>query len=56
MLTVRELCAILAVSKQTLYRLINDGELVPTRVSRSPRFAPSEVRRYLENARHGGDA
>jgi excisionase family DNA binding protein len=51
LLTVNSICKLLDVSRQTLYRLIHAGELVPIRVSKSPRFAPDEVRRYLERQR-----
>ena len=51
LLTVSGVCELLDVSRQTLYRLIHRGELMPIRVSRSPRFAPDEVRRYLERQR-----
>lgn len=51
LLTVQGVCDVLRVSKPTLYRLIRGGELVPIRVSRSPRFAPAEVRAYLERHR-----
>jgi excisionase family DNA binding protein len=48
---VQNVCDVLAVSKPTLYRLIRAGELAPIRVRRSPRFAPADVRAYLEKNR-----
>ncbi len=51
LLTVNAVCELLDVSRQTIYRLIHRGELVAIRVSRSPRFAPDDVRRYLEGQR-----
>jgi excisionase family DNA binding protein len=51
LLTVGGVCELLNVSRQTLYRVIRAGELIPIRVSKSPRFAPDEVRRYLERHR-----
>jgi excisionase family DNA binding protein len=48
LLTVKHVCELLAVSPQTLYRLIQRGELTPIRVSRSPRFIPADVRAHLE--------
>ena len=51
LLTVGGVCELLNVSRQTLYRVIGAGELIPIRVSKSPRFAPDEVRRYLERQR-----
>jgi len=53
LLTTAQVCAALQVSKQTLWRIVGRGELVPVRVSRSPRFRPSDVERYLDR---GGDA
>jgi len=51
LLTLAAVCEILGVSKPTLYRLIRGGELVPLRVGHSPRFAPEDVRTYLERQR-----
>lgn len=51
LLTVASVCDLLDVSRQTLYRLIQRGELVPIRVSRSPRFEPNELRRYIDRRR-----
>jgi excisionase family DNA binding protein len=51
LLTVAAVCEILGVSKPTVYRLIHAGELVPLRVSKSPRFTPADVRTYLERQR-----
>ena len=51
LLTVRGVCDLLGVSKPTLYRLIHAGELVPLRVSQSPRFTREDVRAYLERQR-----
>ena len=51
LLTVASVCGLLDVSRQTLYRIINDGQLVPIRVGRSPRFEPNELRRYIDRRR-----
>ena len=51
LMTVQGVCDVLGVSKPTLYRIIRVGELAPIRVSRSPRFAPADVRAYLERHR-----
>ena len=49
LLTIREVCAALAISRQTLYRLLKTGDLVAIRVSQSsPRFRPSEIQDYLD--------
>jgi excisionase family DNA binding protein len=39
------------VSKQTLYRLLQAGELHPSRVGERLRFDPADVRAYLERTR-----
>jgi excisionase family DNA binding protein len=51
LLTIAQCCELLQVSKQTLYRLINSGELAPIRVGERSRFAPADVRAYLERHR-----
>jgi excisionase family DNA binding protein len=54
LLTVRAVCRVLGISKPTLYRLIHSGELMPVRVSKSPRFLPADIRAYLERQREAG--
>ena len=51
LLTVSAVCGLLAVSRQTLYRLIHAGELHPSRVGERLRFLPADVRDYLERGR-----
>jgi excisionase family DNA binding protein len=51
LLTVSEVCGLLSISKQTLYRLLHAGELHPSRVGERLRFAPADVRAYLERHR-----
>lgn len=51
LLTVANVCELLAVSKQTLYRLLRAGELTPSRVGDRLRFEPNDVRAYLERHR-----
>jgi excisionase family DNA binding protein len=53
-MTPAAVCSLLGVSKQTLYRIIQRGELTPVRVSRSPRFTAEEVRAYLARSREAG--
>jgi excisionase family DNA binding protein len=50
-LTARQCWELLQISKNTLYRLIRDGELQPTYVGHSPRFLRDDVRAYLERNR-----
>jgi excisionase family DNA binding protein len=56
LLTVREVCDALAISRQTLYRLLERGDLVAIRVSESPRFRPSEIQNYLDQRKGVSDA
>jgi excisionase family DNA binding protein len=51
LLTVAQCCDVLQVSKQTLYRLINSGELEPVRVGHHPRFVPGDIRAFVESHR-----
>jgi excisionase family DNA binding protein len=53
LLTIAQCCDLLQVSKQTLYRLINSGELNPVRVGNHPRLVPTDIRAYLERHREG---
>jgi excisionase family DNA binding protein len=57
LLTPRQVAEALAISRPSVYRLIETGELEAVRVgSRSTRFAPEDVRRFVERRRVGGDA
>ena len=48
LLTINAACDLLRVSRNTLYRLVDRGELRPTRVGERWRFQPDDVRSYLE--------
>jgi excisionase family DNA binding protein len=50
-MTVNAVCALLSVSRHTLYRLVNRGELVPTRIGERLRFEASDVRGLIERGR-----
>ena len=45
--TVSTLCKHLSISRATLYRLINKGEIEPIRIGSLTRFTESEVERFL---------
>jgi excisionase family DNA binding protein len=45
--TVSTLCKHLSISRATLYRLINKGEIEPIRIGSLTRFTDSEVERFL---------
>lgn len=52
LLTVDEVGNTLALSRATVYRLIEAGELVPIHVGpRSPRFRPEDVEAFVERKR-----
>jgi excisionase family DNA binding protein len=46
--TVREVAALLRVSRMTVYRLIRQGDLPAVRVGRGYRIREEDVDRYLE--------
>ena len=48
LLTVNELRGVLKVSRGTVYKLVNRGELRAVRVGERLRFRPADVDRYLE--------
>jgi excisionase family DNA binding protein len=47
-LTVPEACTQLRVSKSTLYAMIRDGELVPSRLTRRVLIPATEIARVLD--------
>ena len=51
LLTIDATCGVLAVSRQTLYRLVRAGELHPTRVGERMRFRPGDLRAYVDRHR-----
>jgi excisionase family DNA binding protein len=50
-LSVREVSDQLGVSRMTIYRLIDSGDLTAYRIGRSIRVWPADVNRYLRGAR-----
>ena len=53
MLTVREVAAILGLSKATVYKLIHTGDLHHVRILNSIRVSAAEVDRYLAGGEVG---
>jgi len=51
LLRINDVCRRLAVSRQTVYRLVAAGDLAATRVGTRLRFDPADVRRYVERNR-----
>jgi excisionase family DNA binding protein len=54
LLTIREVCSALRVSRGTVHNLVRRGELVPSYVGSLPRFEAEEVRDYVRRHRHSG--
>lgn len=55
LLTINETCALAAISRATIYRLIKAGALKPVKIGRSVRIPDDELDAFLENlkaARH----
>ena len=48
LLTVKECCEFLSISKPTLYALVNKGELTIYKVGRSSRLLESDIYRLIE--------
>ena len=47
--TVNEVAQLMRVSKMTVYRLINHGDLPAVRIGRGYRIREEDVHRYLES-------
>jgi excisionase family DNA binding protein len=50
LLTINEACEYLRVSRWTIYRMVDRGDLLPLRVGSRFRFRLAELDRYLERA------
>ena len=48
-MTVNEVAALMRVSKMTVYRLVQQGELPAVRVGRGYRIREEDVHRYLDS-------
>jgi excisionase family DNA binding protein len=53
-LTIRDVSDALNVSRATIYRLMETGELEPVRIRSRTRFEPEVVRGYIERNREAG--
>ena len=52
LLNIGAVAELLGLSRASIYRLIEAGELQPIRVgARSPRVSPAEIRRFVERRR-----
>ena len=48
LLTINATCAVLDISRPTLYRLMKAGQLRSVRVGTRPRFRPEDIEAYLK--------
>jgi|SRR5205809_496473 len=53
LLTIGDVSQALNVSRATIYRLMEAGELEPVRIRSRTRFAPSDVQEFIERQREG---
>lgn len=51
LMTVAGVCKHLAISRATLYRLIDDGSIRPLHISKTVRFKPADVDAFIESCR-----
>lgn len=51
LLKVAEVTELLSISRRTLYRLIDSGDLVPIYLDRLPRFDPKDIRALVARRR-----
>lgn len=54
MLRIEDVMKRLNVSRQTVYRIMNSGELPYYKILRSTRFREEDLVRYIETIKHGG--
>jgi predicted DNA-binding transcriptional regulator AlpA len=55
LLSVRDLCLWLSVSRAGVYRLIRHGDLSPIYIDRRPRFAAGDVEAFIDSRRVSED-
>lgn len=53
MMTIKDVAERLRISTKTVYRLINEGALVPVKIRRNTRIEESVLDEYLQSI-HGG--
>jgi excisionase family DNA binding protein len=54
LLTINDVAFRLAISRDTVYRLVRSGELIPVRAGERLRFRVSDLEDYLERGREQG--
>jgi excisionase family DNA binding protein len=53
LLSIKDTCAVLSCSEKTLRRRIDAGELAVIRDGRLIRVHPDDLKRYIQQRRHG---
>jgi excisionase family DNA binding protein len=51
LLTINDVAHQLAISRDSVYRLVRSGSLIPSRVGERLRFRPEDIEAYLERRR-----
>lgn len=54
LLTVKEVCEYLNISKPTVYRLIKEGKLKPIKIGKSTRFEKEDIDKLIEELKKQG--
>ncbi len=56
LLTTKEACEYLNISRATLYKLIREGKLKPLKIGRSTRFDRRDLDRFIESLKQAEDS
>ncbi len=51
LLSVNETMSILNISRQTIYRLIKQGKLLPIKIGRKTLFKEEDLKKFIEESR-----
>ena len=54
LLTVKEACEYLNISKATLYKLIKKGDLKPIKLSNATRFDVNDIEEFIKRKKQNG--
>jgi excisionase family DNA binding protein len=53
LLTIKEACEYLNLSRATIYKLIKEGKLTPIKIGRSTRLDKSDLDAFVESMKKG---
>ena len=53
MFTIKDVAERLSVSTKTVYRLINEGVLIPIKIRRNTRIKETELDQYIDSIKGG---